>query len=88
MALSIPSFTDGNTGVVVTNAYAQIMRSSSDPINFRVTIEFYTANPSTTEISAFCYRDYILPTADVTGVYGLYTYLQTLPEYSGSTLVD
>lgn len=88
MALSIPTYTSASTGLALTNAYAILGRSHGDLTNFIFDIDFYvSAGAYTSGLNPIFSRSFSIPTTDITGIPYIYTYLQTLPEFSGSTVV-
>ena len=92
--LSIPTFTDTETGVTVSNTYATIQRFGGNTDTTTFTVAFYTANPSTNNIRAFYNKNYDIPTSIVVGanatdvIVNVFTYLQSLPDFTGSTFVS
>ena len=88
MALNVPTHTNPNTGVTVSNAYATITSYNGDQSELRFIVSFFTSNPSTNSnmIQPFDTKQYQIETSLVSGASSLYNYLQTLPEFSGSTV--
>lgn len=84
MALQI-NLTDNSTDLTIPLAYAKILSFHGDKDEFKFILAFYASGQARLDNkSPISYRDYTLPTADVTGVASLYAYLKTLPDFTSS----
>lgn len=88
MALQV-NYTDVSTTlnlptayVVLGNSHSTLLRMEFD-VYFWVNIDAFNLNKN-----PILSRIYSIPVSDVTGPDSLYSYLQTLPEFAGSTVVS
>ena len=84
------SFTDPQTTVTLPNAYVTlgILRAGLTDAHFDVQIFVSEAAASDSNVSSLLGKSYQLPTSQVSGSDSLFSYLLTLPEYSGFTQIS
>lgn len=87
--LQLTGYTSLQNGATTSTGFAKVVGFNGNEVNFNLDVAIWVDETSKlNNLSPIDHRTYTIPTTMVTGTAPLYTYLSSLPEYSGSTIVE
>lgn len=82
MALQF-NFTNDNSGLTITNAYAKLGNFHGDKTNVRFDVEIFVSSEARLDNKQpISHLTFNVPYSDGMSIASLYTYMKTLPEFS------
>ena len=86
--LVLSGYTSLQNGASTSTGFAKVERYRGNEINFNFDVDIWVSQDAyNAQLQSIDQRSYTIPTVDVTGTAPLYTYLSSLPEFSGSTII-
>ena len=81
-------YTSATTGVETTNGYVRVNNYSGDEVNFNLSVNIWLSESTfTAGFAPIASESFTIPTPNVTGIVGVYDFLQVQPQFAGGIII-